>query len=105
MAPAIWCGQIDARTEVAGRTTEWQCRPSGTHFGENTMRKLLLVGGAAAMGLWATCASADQVTGPISKIDLTRDSFIVSGMYFTASPTNTVGTKLSQLKNGDRVTV
>jgi hypothetical protein len=69
------------------------------------MRKLLLVGAAAAMGLWATVASADQVTGPISKIDLTRDSFIVRGMYFTASPTNTVGTKLSQLKNGDRVTV
>jgi hypothetical protein len=69
------------------------------------MRKLLLIGGAAAMGLWATAASADQVTGPISKIDLTRDSFIVSGMYFTASPTNTVGAKLSNLKEGDRVTV
>jgi hypothetical protein len=69
------------------------------------MRKLLLVGGAAAMGLWATAASADQVTGPISKIDLTRETFVVRGHYFTASPSNTVGAKLSSLKEGDRVTV
>ena len=69
------------------------------------MRKLLAVGGAAVVGLWALGASADQVTGPISKIDLTRDSFIVRGMYFTASPHNTVGTKLSNVKEGDRVTV
>jgi hypothetical protein len=69
------------------------------------MRKLLIVGGAAAMGLWAAAASADQVTGPISKIDLIRDSFVVRGIYFTASPSNTVGAKLSNLKEGDRVTV
>jgi hypothetical protein len=68
------------------------------------MRKLLAVGGAAAVGLWATAASADQITGPISKIDLTRESF-VRGHYFTASPSNTVGAKLSSLKEGDRVTV
>ena len=30
---------------------------------------------------------------------------MVDGVYFTASPTNTVGTKLSQLKDGDKVTV
>ena len=27
------------------------------------------------------------------------------GIYFTASPSNTVGVKLSQLKDGDKVTV
>jgi hypothetical protein len=69
------------------------------------MRKLLLVGGAAAMGLSAKVASADQVTGPISKIDLIRDTFVVRGIYFTSSPSNTVGAKLFNLKEGDRVTV
>ena len=69
------------------------------------MRKLLAVGGAAAVGLWAMTASADQVTGTISKIDLIRNTFVVDGTYFTAAPNNTVGAKLSNLKEGDRVTV
>ena len=69
------------------------------------MHKLLAIGGAAVLALWAVGASADETTGKISKIDHTRDTFVVDGVYFTASPTNTVGTKLSQLKNGDRVTV
>ena len=69
------------------------------------MRKLLTVGGAAAVGLWAVTASADQVTGTISKIDLIRNTFVVDGIYFTAAPSNTVGAQLSSLKEGDRVTV
>ena len=69
------------------------------------MHKILAIGGAAVLALWAVGASADETTGKISKIDHTRDTFVVDGVYFTASPTNTVGTKLSQLKNGDRVTV
>ena len=69
------------------------------------MHKLLAIGGAAVLALWAVGASADETTGKISKIDHTRDTFVVDGVYFTASPTNTVGVKLSQLKNGDRVTV
>ena len=68
------------------------------------MRKLLAVGGAAMLGLWAMAASADEATGAISKIDHIRNTFVGEGMYFTASPTNTVGVKLSQLKDGDRVT-
>ena len=69
------------------------------------MHKLLAIGGAAVLGLWAVAASADETTGTISKIDHIKNTFVVDGVYFTASPTNTVGTKLSQLKNGDRVTV
>jgi hypothetical protein len=69
------------------------------------MRKLLTVGAAAAVGLWAAAASADQVTGTISKIDLVRNTFVVDGIYFTAAPSNTVGARLSRLKDGDRVTV
>ena len=69
------------------------------------MHKLLAIGGAAVLGLWAVAASADETTGTISKIDHTRDTFVVDGVYFTASPNNTVGVKLSQLKDGDKVTV
>jgi hypothetical protein len=76
-----------------------------TCLGEDIMRKLLAVGGAAALALWALAASADEVTGTISNIDLTRNTFVVEGKTFTASPSNTVGVKLSELKEGDKVRV
>jgi ABC-type glycerol-3-phosphate transport system substrate-binding protein len=69
------------------------------------MRKLLAIGGAAALALSATAASADEVTGTITNIDLTANTFQLEGKTFTASPTNTVGAKLSELEEGDKVTV
>jgi hypothetical protein len=69
------------------------------------MRKLLAIGGAAALCLSAMAASADEVTGTISDIDLTRNTFMLEGKTFTASPNNTVGAKLSDLMEGDKVTV
>jgi hypothetical protein len=69
------------------------------------MRKLLAVGGAAALALWALAASADNITGTISNIDLTRNTFMLDGKTYTASPSNTVGVKLSELKDGDRVRI
>jgi hypothetical protein len=69
------------------------------------MRKLLIIGGAAVTGLWAMAASANEATGTISNIDLVRNTFVVQGIYFAASPNNTIGEKLSKLKEGDRVTV
>ena len=69
------------------------------------MRRLLAAGGAAALALWALAASADDITGTISNIDLTRNTFQLEGKTYTASPTNTVGVKLSSLKEGDRVHV
>jgi hypothetical protein len=69
------------------------------------MRKLLAVGAAAALGLWALAASADEVTGTISNIDLTKNTFMLEGKTFTASESNTVGAKLSELKDGDKVKV
>ena len=68
------------------------------------MHKLLATCGAAVLALWAVAASADQLTGTISNIDLTRNSFTLGGWEFRASPYNTVGAKLSELKNGDKVT-
>jgi hypothetical protein len=76
-----------------------------TSLGEDIMRKLLAVGGAAALALWALAASADEITGVISNIDRTRNTFVVEGRTYTASPSNTVGVKLSELKEGDKVRV
>jgi hypothetical protein len=67
------------------------------------MGKLLAAGGAAALALWTLAASANDITGTISNIDLTRNTFMLDGKTYTASPTNTVDTKLSELKEGDRV--
>ena len=69
------------------------------------MRKLLAVGGAAALALWAMAASADEITGTVSNIDLNRNTFVVQGKTYAASPSNTVGVKLSELQEGDKVTV
>ena len=69
------------------------------------MRKLLAIGGAAALCLSAMAASADELTGTISNIDLTRNTFMLEGKTFTASPTNTVGPKLSELSEGDKITI
>jgi hypothetical protein len=69
------------------------------------MGRLLAAGGAAALAVWALAASADDITGTISNIDLTRNTFQLEGKTYTASPTNTVGVKLSELKEGDRVRI
>jgi ABC-type glycerol-3-phosphate transport system substrate-binding protein len=69
------------------------------------MRKLLAIGGAIALGLSAMAASADELVGTISNINLTRNTFMVEGKTFTASPSNTVGVKLSDLTEGDKVRV
>jgi ribose transport system substrate-binding protein len=45
------------------------------------------------------------VTGKISNINLTANTFMVGDQAFSASPSNTVGAKLSDLKVGDTVTV
>jgi type II secretory pathway component PulM len=57
------------------------------------------------LALSAATASADEVTGAITNIDLTGNTFQVEGKTFTASPTNTVGAKLADLKEGDTVKV
>jgi hypothetical protein len=72
---------------------------------EDIMRKFLGVGAAAALALMAHVAAADSVKGPISNINLTANTFMVGDKSFSAAPANTVGTKLSDLKEGDMVTV
>jgi ABC-type glycerol-3-phosphate transport system substrate-binding protein len=69
------------------------------------MRKMLGLATATVLALMAGGAFADEVTGTITNIDLTRNTFQVEGKTFTASPTNTVGVKLDELKEGDKVRV
>lgn len=69
------------------------------------MRKMLGLAAAAALLMGVSVASADEVTGPIMKIDLTNNTFEVEGKYFAASPENTTGVSLSDLKEGDQVKV
>jgi hypothetical protein len=69
------------------------------------MRTMLAMATATVLALMAGGAVADELTGTISNIDLTRNTFMLEGKTFTASPTNTVGAKLSDLKEGDKVTV
>lgn len=67
------------------------------------MRRMLGLAAAAAMALAVSAASAEDITGTVSNIDLTRATFMVDGKTYTASPTNTVGTKIEDLQDGDTV--
>jgi len=69
------------------------------------MRKILGLTAAAAIAFMAGAVSADEVKGPIEKIDMTNNTFHVGGKIFTASPENTVGVKLMDLQEGDNVRV
>lgn len=67
------------------------------------MRRMLGLAAAAAMAFSVSAASAEEITGTVSNIDLTRATFVVDGKTYTASPTNTVGTKIEDLQEGDTV--
>jgi hypothetical protein len=69
------------------------------------MQRMLTVAAATALVLGASLAHADEVTGVIKNIDRTDNTFTVGDTIFTASPQNTVGPNLEQLKDGDKVTV
>jgi len=69
------------------------------------MQRILGVGAAAALVMMAGVAAADEVTGAVENIDLTAMTFQVGDKMFAASPENTVGVKLDELMDGDKVTV
>ena len=69
------------------------------------MRRMLGLAAAAALAFSVSAASAADMTGTISNIDLTRNTFQMDGKTYTASPTNTVGEKLSDLQEGDKVRI
>jgi hypothetical protein len=69
------------------------------------MRRMLGLAAAAALAFMVNAASAEELTGTISNINLTQNTFQMDGRTFTASPTNTVGAKLSDLQDGDEVRI
>lgn len=69
------------------------------------MRRMLGVAAAVALAFAASAALAAELTGTISSINLTRNTFVLDGRTFAASPTNTVGAKLSDLAEGDKVKI
>jgi hypothetical protein len=69
------------------------------------MRRMWGLATATVLALMAGGAVADEATGTVQNIDLTRMTFEVGDKTFTASPSNTVGTKLDELQEGDKVTV
>ena len=69
------------------------------------MYRMLGMAAAAVFALGTVAASAADAEGPIENIDLTQNTFEVNGILFTASPENTVGPDLKELKEGDKVDV
>ena len=69
------------------------------------MYRMLGIAAAAVFALGTSMAQAEEVTGAVENIDLTRNTFTVGDKVFTASPMNTVGPTLEELKEGDQVTV
>ncbi len=69
------------------------------------MKRLLGIAAAMAFVLGASLAHADEATGTITQIGPTENTFMIGDKMFTASPENTVGPKLDELKVGDKVTV
>ena len=69
------------------------------------MYRMLGMAAAAVLTLGTSLAQAEEVTGAVENIDLTRNTFEVEDKVFTASPVNTVGPTLEELKEGDQVTV
>ena len=69
------------------------------------MYRMLTLAAAAALAMGASLAHADEVSGEITMIDLTDNTFEVDGKLFAASPQNTVGPDLSELEEGQEVTV
>jgi hypothetical protein len=66
---------------------------------------MLGMAAAAVFALGTAAAFAADAEGPIENIDLTKNTFEVNGILFAASPENTVGPDLKELKEGDKVDV
>ncbi len=67
------------------------------------MRRMLGIAIVAAMALGAGVALADEVSGKIEGIDLQGNKFKIGDQEFQWSSSNSVGTKLEELKDGDQV--
>ena len=69
------------------------------------MQRLLGLTAVAALILSATFAHADEIIGYVKNLDTSKNSFTVGDTLFVASPNNTVGTLITDLKEGDKIRV
>jgi hypothetical protein len=69
------------------------------------MKRLLGLTGAAALFFSATLSHADEIVGYVKNLNTTKNSFTVGDTLFVASPNNTVGTLVTDLKEGDKIRV
>ena len=69
------------------------------------MQRLLGLAAATALILSATLAHADTITGYVKNLDTAHNRFSIGDELFNASPSNTVGVSVDELKEGDKVTV
>jgi glycosidase len=69
------------------------------------MRKSMSLAAAAALLVLAGSAHADEISGEIHNIDLTRNTFAVGDDVFQWSSMNSLGPKLEDLMEGQPVTV
>jgi hypothetical protein len=68
------------------------------------MRKSVGLATALAIGSAVGTATAEGLSGPIESIDQASSTIVVAGEVFIVS-SDTVGPKLSELKEGDNVEV
>ena len=57
------------------------------------------------MALTVSGAAADSMTGTVSDINTTANTFRLHGNTWTAGDSNVVGNKVSDLKEGDKVRI
>ena len=69
------------------------------------MRKSMSIAAAVALLAVAASAHADEISGRIENIDLTRNTFTVGDHFFQWSSMNSLDPKLKDLQHGEGVTV
>jgi hypothetical protein len=69
------------------------------------MRKSMSIAAAAALLVLAGSAHAAEISGTIENIDLIRNTFSVGDHVFQWSSMNSLGPRLKDLEEGERVTV
>jgi hypothetical protein len=57
------------------------------------------------MALTVSGAAADSAIGTVSDINITANTFMLSGRTYTAGASNVVGLKVEELKDGQKVRI
>jgi hypothetical protein len=69
------------------------------------MRKFVPMIAAAVLVMLAQSAYASVISGKIHNIDTVRNTFAVGDKYFQWSAANSVGARLKDLREGERVRI